>query len=1064
MAENENFMKQFVKDNYDPHVEFNKNFIPRYHQILPKYCLATGLTNSLILHYSLGSGKTAAAVLSVLQHIKNNVNIDFLSQFLPEPNKYRKVCVVGSWQTQSQFEQELMRPEFQLVSESEMDEIMQLVNSPVKEQHDEGVKMYDMIKKNLNKHVSYIGYQSFFKLIFNFQNIKNIQNYKLLIEEFRHNRVSVNTDFIDSFSNSIIIIDEMQRLYSYDGLNTYGLAAAMLNSITKTYNIKVIYLTGTMFNTSETEIESISCFFTPEFKFLIDDSNFYSTELIPGVIGKRIKPEAEQYYIDLIKNNFAFYEQNDFSKSKFKTKILKIPANQPKYSYNLDAPINYDATELEDNVYVHAIFKKDKNLKCVAIPYTEKLPVVLYVGNCVIADETNIQQMITMTLDLEGTQNEMYTEMLDKVSVTNVDEVLQEVPEIEVESKDVDAELGDDDDAFRRFDMSRFENITADDKDRNSMLDIAQLAIPRGYTKLGIYKQSNGVYSSVMFGTDELKSYSKIAYTVIKAAFDLALHGEKTVIHTSRISKCGIEQYLYLFVLNGAVEYGRRPVGTSVCKVCGKLHKEHNAEEHEFRPIYIDKLTGFQSTKERSQIVNTEWNIAANLYGDIVSILLISDVAYTGVSLLNTQNIFLISPISNISKWRQIYSRIVRTNSHDGFPFEKKYAKVYTITVKGHNETNENCVTNKIYSVKSVLNEDIEKFIRKLSKVCINTLIETGEFTKNIKSDAYNSIQMMFTNDVQDELMLMFKRIFNNSNAIVWSKDALIQKIKDDNNHASFINFKYIDDNTIIDSLVINKVLMYDAFGNLELTDYYKSRNGISSTDLNAKRSDVSYVLKVPFSKFESLGDTDNERARILEDFIKITYFKMRLTMFNVMVMRTYVNRWRELFTVPAINDFLFEIYDEYYDDDHVNFIKNHSTNNRNATKASGCYFDNRVLLKSGEWLDIVPSFVSESKRPTGNYLFKITSASSSMGSRFYLHVIISDLKRAKKTEVNDARYVSVGVNCDSFNHTLLQPLLTNCDFSLSRIKFCRSLVPKICDFQLAHPETRYVITPFETF
>lgn len=1062
--ENENVMKMFIKDNYDPHVEFNKNFIPRYHQVLPKYYLAAGLSNSMILHYSLGSGKTAAAVLSVLQHIKNNVNIDFLSQFLPTSSSYKKICVIGSWQTQSQFEQELMRPEFQLVNEIEMEEITRLINSPVKDQHLEGVRKYEAIRKKLNKHVMYIGYQSFFKLIFNIQNIKNIQNYKLLIEEFKHGRVSVNSDFIDNFSNSIVIIDEMQRLYSYDGLNTYGLAAAMLNSVTKLYNIKVVYLTGTMFNTSETEIEAISCFFTPTFKFLIDDTKFYSTEIIPGVIGKRIKPEFEDYYIDLIKNNFAFYEQNDFSKSQFKPKLLKIPFVQPSCTHNVKAPINYDSDSLEDNVYVPNFLKEDGDLKCIALPYSNKLPVVLYVGNTIISDENSLQPFVTFNLELEGAQNELYNTFISKTTLTNVDMALAENVETEEETNSENNMEDDFEDKFRQFDLSRFEITSTSNENNNSLLDTAQLGLPKGYTKLGIFKQTNGVYSSTLFSTDALKEYSKIAYTVIKTVFDLAFHNEKSVIHTSRINKFGVEQYMYFFITNGAVEYGHKPTANSICKICGKKLNQHLDAEHTFRPIYISKLTGFQTTKERSQIVNTAWNIAANLYGDVISVLIISDVAYTGVSLFNTQNIFLIAPISNISKWRQIYSRVVRTNSHDGFSFEKKYVKVYTITVRGSSETIDNCLTNKIYSIKSVLNDDIEKFIKKLSKVCINSYIENDDAMKNVKPENYNSIQMMFSNDVQDELMLMCNRIFNNSNTVVWNKDTLIKKIQDNENNVSFINFKYIDKETIIDSLVINKILMYDGFGNLELTDFYKYRNNITSTDLNAKRLDVSYNLKIPFEKFENMNMSEYyaDKSNLINDFLTINQSRMRYTFLAIMLTKQYVNNWDKLFAYEEVCNYLYDLCDEYYDDDSVNFVKNHAESKRNIERVIGFYVDDKIILKTGECLDIVPTFNTNDKRPVSRYLFKISSARNPTGDRFSLHTIISDRNAIKQSEVNDGRFNRVGVNCESFNYKQLKPLLTNCDFELSRMKFCKTLIPKICEFQLQHKDIKYVVSPFE--
>ena len=154
---------------------------------------------------------------------------------------------------------------------------------------------------------------------------------------------------------------------------------------------------------------------------------------------------------------------------------------------------------------------------------------------------------------------------------------------------------------------------------------------------------------------------------------------------------------------------------------------------------------------------------------------------------------------------------------------------------------------------------------------------------------------------------------------------------------------------------------------------------------------------------------------------------------------------------------------DEYYDDDSINFVKNHSTKKRNIDRAIGFYVDSKVILKTGECIDIVPAFNTIDKRPTGKYMFKITSLRNSTGNRFNLHTIISDMHKVKKTEVNDGRFNSVGVNCESFDHKLLKPLLTNCDFDMSRMKFCNTLIPNLCDFQLAHQDIKYVVSPFES-
>ena len=479
--EDENVFNRFEDKQYDTHVEFNHNFIPRQHQIIPKYYLLTGKVNSIVLHYSLGSGKTAAAVFAVLQHIMSNVNENFLGQFLKNRHELRKICVIGSWQTQAQFETELMRPEFNLIPDAVLHELNKMLNSDDKNIHDEGVKKRERIRAELSKYVSYYGYQKFFKLIFSFQSGKSVQNYNLLIEEFKHNRLSVSQKFLDEFSNSIIIIDEMQKLYSFEGLNTYGLAAVMLNSALKDYNIKVIYLTGTMFNTSVTEIESISALFSNRIKYDIDESKFINIELINGIKGQRINPDVEDDYIKLLGSHFAYYEQNNFREHNEQVKILGIPQTQPQYDAAYNKPVNTETGVLCNNVYIPEILKKEggDDLRCMVLPYVKHLPSVLYVGNEVINDETCEQPFMVFTLRLQGHQNETYTKCIASHKITNVKDILgKEEVEENVEDKEhenFDKDDDDDDESFRKFDESRFGIVTEQTNETNSLLDFNKL-------------------------------------------------------------------------------------------------------------------------------------------------------------------------------------------------------------------------------------------------------------------------------------------------------------------------------------------------------------------------------------------------------------------------------------------------------------------------------------------------------------------------------------------------------------------------------------------------------------
>ena len=60
----------------------------------------------------------------------------------------------------------------------------------------------------------------------------------ILLNNFETPELNINCTYADP-GNNIIVIDEMQRLYSNLGLNTYGFAIACVSKIAKQYGITV---------------------------------------------------------------------------------------------------------------------------------------------------------------------------------------------------------------------------------------------------------------------------------------------------------------------------------------------------------------------------------------------------------------------------------------------------------------------------------------------------------------------------------------------------------------------------------------------------------------------------------------------------------------------------------------------------------------------------------------------------------------------------------------------------------------------------------------------------------
>jgi hypothetical protein len=331
------------------------------------------------------------------------------------------------------------------------------------------------------------------------------------------------------------------------------------------------------------------------------------------------------FFIDNLKNNFMYYNQHLSSKKP-----------------TLTSKINVFVPETE-TLKKYLVFPKQENL-----------PEEIHIGNIMINSVDDLQPIILYSVDVSGEQKEKYSAFLKK------------------------------------------ENLNFDDDDNERVVSIHDAYLPphKLNSKYKIFEYQN-VLDGDFFKLDNLKQYSAIGYEFCKLCKENAFHNEKTIAYHTKIYNFGIKQYCNILKINGFIEYGTTFQKHSLCKVCRNTYQQHNADLqtkldnkicNQFKPIVFGVLTGNLTQIERDVLTNIIYNSPGNLYGDLLSVLFVSDVAYSGVNFLNTQNIMLLSRITNISKWKQIYSRIIRTGSHIMLKDKEKYAKIYTFVINIPNE------------------------------------------------------------------------------------------------------------------------------------------------------------------------------------------------------------------------------------------------------------------------------------------------------------------------------------------------------------------------------------------
>jgi len=986
---------------YDPNVEHNKGFILRQHQVVPKYYILTNkTTNKLILNYSLGSGKTGAATFMLLDSLNSRRILEFLLTTAiskkddsgRETKTKTNIIIIGGWQTVAQFETELLRPEFGYITDEQYTEMTRLLNSRVDFKRKLGEDIRAKIISTMHTYIQFYGYQSFFTRCFPNLNLELYnQNIDALITEYERNTIEIDQTFINSVENSIIIVDEMQKLYSNNGLNTFGFAVLCLSKIINKIASKLILLSGTIINSSLHEVPDILNIMRDDSGLIKYDDLLQQEIVLENIPIYRFKPGVERYCIDILKDRFMQYDH---------TRILEN--NKPT-------------------------IKKSNNMTQLIFPKRNLLPTEIHIGNKFINSDMH-SPMLVYSVQVSGFQDEKYAEYIQSHSKSN----------------------------------------TLEETESELYIHIQDAAIPAKskYQEHNIYVTNNVIQGSIL-DLNKLKNYSALGVEVYNICLNNSFKNEKTIVYHSQINNFGIKQYEAILRHNGFVKYESNPINTSICKFCHNSFLEHTKDLkyrlankicNEFVPMYYNALTGELTKNERDVLTNNIYNGPENLYGKYICVLFVSDVAYAGVSFLNTNNLIIISRIPNISKWKQIYSRIIRTRSHSLLPDDKQYAQIYTMIIELKDELKRFPVLGKYtygekyYKLRELLNTDISTFTNNVGKECISNTLLNNPSSYPIPPDVESRLDNLFSSDLVASFDLIIRRIFVDGSTRIWSKDVLIKRIKDSSVSVIYLDLSSVPDDIIEEKLIKNKHLTFFQY-ETDPNVYIKSNDDYNTLSIGYD------INRFTFQQIENVNMKNKNISAIL-NALRTEQSRVKIISMLTKIVELINKKYNLLIDKDSFWTKMFEIGNEYYDGDETRFFKNHARKNRSINTMSGCYYGNIIIRKDGTTKIINYSFPSINGFSKIPYIFKVTCVSLSENSPFYIHVNIIKLL---KEEIIDMRRINTGINCYSMpTVTDLYKYFPNISDFEHKKEFCHELLFELCDYQLAHPDEKGIYNPFE--
>lgn len=550
------------------HIDVDDKFLKfGFHQILPKLYFHTTDETVLLINYGMGTGKTIAA-LNIINKIYNDNNTVSLIQAESKITDviYRPLYIIGEWQTKNAFITDMLRPE---VGYTNSFYNKMYFDTSINKNTDANFRRQtNAVLRYIQKNVKFMTYQGLFNVVFSESDI--IQDADYIEAAIKKHKLSIANIVLKRLEHSVIVVDEIQRMYSQSGrLNTYGLALSELVKRAKEYDIRLIYLTGTLFNGNPREFESLTRIVDPiAAKEIVNESFSYKNE---ATLKKLIEETYRNTIIPYFKVE-SFDIPITYVESENKSGLSKeLIANIPDFKLYVVDRENYGITQEDED--------KEAN---------------------VFNDDDNIEKPKQQT-----------------TSTTSTNKLPPQT-------------------TFR-IDFTESENT-----DPNSIEQISQLL-------------------------------SKCCRIVVDKLKD----NQKCVIYSDELQTYGLHTLTNIFDQSGFVRYGEKFSKHSICKYCNEQYQLCDCGE--FKPIYYTVITGDIPIESRADIVNA-YNSSTNVYGDEISVVLLSSVGQAGVSFLHTNNILIINNSHSIPKLQQTVYRVIRNKSHQMLPEDRRFVNIYVMT------------------------------------------------------------------------------------------------------------------------------------------------------------------------------------------------------------------------------------------------------------------------------------------------------------------------------------------------------------------------------------------------
>jgi hypothetical protein len=846
------YVDNLIKEN-------NKLVLNNYQRFITNFINPNTKYDKLLLVHSTGVGKTITSLSVAMNFIdifKQNKNIN-------KNDNTGMVYIIGF--TKSVFKKELFtRSEFGIVTQREIDEMNQIKKNIALYNLDKDVQFLKDLKirysqrlrsKKGNGYFEFIGYKELVNKLIVKTNINNkiqfadIKDEKELEYYLEKNLVKLNIQFLELFTNSLIICDEIHNVYNSLNINNWGLCLRIIFKYhEKQKSLRVLLLSATPINNKPIEIISLLNLLNTD-KYINKNEIFdKNNKIIPN--GYNLIKKSINGKISYLKDmDLALYPSNEIKGDKIEginyLKFIKCPMSDLHFK-------TYD--------YVSKNYSKNKDIEII----NEK--------------------------DNENEEDEIN---IDKEEITSIISNLKEYPiNLELNNRYLNDIVFPNPDnknlgLYIKADIIKnISNATRTWKDKNEIDIIKNDKILKNTLTGNFLELSN------------IKKYSTKYYELLLTIKNIILDDKgKIFIYHNFVQISGVNLIQEILKMNGILNMNDIPTKYSKCNICYDFKYNHDLKKikHEFEAIRFITVSSLYSKNSIDKELD-QFNLDGNAKGTNIRIILGSKAIKESYNLKAIQNIIVLHQPDNISTLIQIFGRAIRKNSHMLLPEINKKVNIY-ILVSTLPVFIQKKYKKYIYSyeeIKYKFKVDTYKIIQKINNLFIENAIDLNinyninfpDKLSNNKDDLYyiepvNKNQLLkinynklnlstfntyYYNNEINICKYMIKRLFIEESNI-WTFEDLYKRILNPYFKMNF-NTSLISKNSFLialDFLVYKKDnLIYTNADNIEfnLIDNLFNGNNKFITDLNNTINVLIYIdqyyILIPYNNINQGNIYDN--------------------------------------------------------------------------------------------------------------------------------------------------------------------------------------------------------------